>query len=50
MNVGRLTSLTILLPGAEFLCKDQMFHEWCLDYFRYCWYGYDEFQERKLKE
>lgn len=30
--------------------QDQMFHEWCLDYFRYCWYGSDMFEESKLKE
>ena len=30
--------------------NDPMFHEWCLDYFRYCWYGSDVFQESKLKE
>ncbi|KEQ56517.1 transcriptional regulator protein-like protein [Marine Group I thaumarchaeote SCGC AAA799-E16] len=29
---------------------DPMFHEWCLDYFRYCWYGSDIFKESKLKE
>ena len=29
---------------------DPMFHEWCLDYFRYCWYGSDMFKESKLKE
>ncbi|ABX13248.1 helix-turn-helix transcriptional regulator [Nitrosopumilus maritimus] len=33
-----------------FYSKDPMFHEWCLDYFRYCWYGSDVFQESKLKE
>ena len=33
-----------------FYGNDQMFHEWCLDYFRYCWYGSDIFQESKLKE
>ena len=27
---------------------DPMFHEWCLDYFRYVWFGSDLFQERKL--
>ena len=27
-----------------------MFHEWCLDYFRYCWYGSDIFKESNLKE
>ena len=33
-----------------FYGDDLMFHEWCLDYFRYCWYGSDVFQESKLKE
>jgi len=25
-----------------------MFHEWCLDYFRYCWFNACTFQENKL--
>ena len=33
-----------------FYGNDPMFHEWCLDYFRYCWYGSDVFQESKLEE
>lgn len=33
-----------------FYSNDPMFHEWTLDYFRYCWYGSDVFQESKLKE
>jgi predicted transcriptional regulator len=33
-----------------FYSNDSFFHEWCLDYFRYCWYGSDVFQESKLKE
>ena len=33
-----------------FYSNDTLFHEWCLDYFRYCWYGSDVFQESKLKE
>ena len=33
-----------------FYGDDLMFHEWCLDYFRYCWYGSDVFQESKLEE
>jgi hypothetical protein len=33
-----------------FYSKDALFHEWCLDYFRYCWYGSDIFLEHKLKE
>jgi predicted transcriptional regulator len=33
-----------------FYSKDPLFHEWCLDYLRYCWYGSSAFQEGKLKE
>jgi len=33
-----------------FYSNDPMFQEWCLDYFRYCWYDSDIFQESKLKE
>ncbi|MFB5624855.1 MAG: helix-turn-helix transcriptional regulator, partial [Nitrosopumilus sp.] len=33
-----------------FYSNDPMFHEWCLDYFRYYWYGSDIFKESKLKE
>ena len=27
-----------------------LFHEWCLDYFRYCWYNSKSFDESKLLE
>lgn len=48
----------VLFPNTEgesdlaemFYSEDPMFHEWCIDYFRYCWYGSDTFQESKLKE
>jgi predicted transcriptional regulator len=33
-----------------FYSKDVTFHEWCLDYFRYCWYNSGPFQESKIKE
>ncbi len=33
-----------------FYSKDAMFHEWCLDYFRYCWYNSGPFQENKILE
>jgi predicted transcriptional regulator len=29
---------------------DSFFHEWCLDYFRYCWYNSKPFDETKLLE
>lgn len=48
----------VLFPDKEgesdlsemFYSNDPMFQEWCLDYFRYCWYGSDIFEESKLKE
>ncbi|NHI02973.1 hypothetical protein DYY67_0094 [Candidatus Nitrosotalea sp. TS] len=33
-----------------FYSADPLFHEWCLDYFRYCWYNSDLFQESKIQE
>ncbi len=33
-----------------FYSKDPLFHEWCLDYFRYCWYNAQSFQESKIRE
>ena len=33
-----------------FFSKDPIFHEWCLDFFRYKWYGSDIFDETKLRE
>ena len=33
-----------------FFSPDSIFHEWCLDYFRYRWYGSDIFDESRLKE
>lgn len=33
-----------------FYSSDPIFHEWCLDYFRYRWYGSDIFDESHLKE
>ena len=31
-----------------FYSKDLLFHEWFLDYFRYCWYNSGPFQESKI--
>jgi len=33
-----------------FFSTDPLFHEWCVDYFRYRWYGSDIFDESHLKE
>lgn len=48
----------VMFPGADgkadmtemFYGNDMLFHEWCLDYFRYCWYESGPFQESKLME
>ena len=32
-----------------FYSEDSVFHEWCFDYFKYCWDGSSVFQESKLK-
>ena len=42
---------TIADMNSMFYSKeDPLFHEWCLDYFRYCWYGSKSFDESKLLE
>lgn len=33
-----------------FYSTDPKFHEWCLDYFRYCWYGSEIFFEKELNQ
>ena len=48
----------IMLPKLEgevdlsemFYSADSVFHEWCLDYFKYCWDESNVFQESKLKK
>lgn len=35
--------------SKAFYSNDPIFHEWCLEYFRYCWESSDPFQENKLK-
>lgn len=48
----------VLFPTLEgdadmremFYSQDPLFHEWCLDYFRYCWYNAGPFNENKLRE
>jgi predicted transcriptional regulator len=36
--------------GAKPNIDGGMFHEWCVDFFRYCWYNSKSFDERKLTE
>ncbi len=35
--------------SETFYSSDPLFHEWCLDYFKYCWDNSKPFQESKLK-
>jgi hypothetical protein len=30
--------------------SDGLFHEWCLDFYRYNWYNSKSFDEKRLKE
>jgi len=30
--------------------NDSLFHEWCLDFFRYKWYNSGSFDESRLRE
>ncbi|MGI0087151.1 MAG: helix-turn-helix transcriptional regulator [Nitrosotalea sp.] len=36
--------------SETFYSDDPMFHEWCLDYFRYCWNNTEPFSESKLRK
>jgi len=48
----------IMFPSSDgeadlremFHSSDDLFHDWCLDYFKYCWLNSVAFQETKLKE
>jgi len=42
---------TVADMNSMFYSKENAsFHEWCLDYFRYCWYNSKSFDESKLLE
>ncbi len=58
MTVLNEKQASVLFPNLKgeadlntmFYSDDPSFHEWCLDYFRYKWYGSDIFDETKVKE
>ncbi|MEM2759462.1 MAG: transcriptional regulator [Nitrososphaerales archaeon] len=58
MTVLNERQASVLFPNLKgeadlnnmFYSDDPLFHEWCLDYFRYKWYGSDIFDESKMKE
>ena len=45
-----LSGKTADMNSMFYTNNDQLFHEWCLDYFRYCWYNSKSFDESKLLE
>lgn len=36
--------------GYAFVSEDPLFHQWCFDYFNYCWYNAHLFVENRLLE
>jgi predicted transcriptional regulator len=58
MTVLNERQASVLFPNLKgeadlntmFYSDDPLFHEWCLDFFRYKWYGSDIFDEAKVKE
>ena len=58
MTVLNEKQASVLFPNLKgeadlntmFYSDDPLFHEWCLDYFRYKGYGSDIFDETKVKE
>ena len=36
--------------SSTFYSKEQLFHEWCLDYFKHCWDNSSIFHESKISE
>ncbi|MGI0057940.1 MAG: helix-turn-helix transcriptional regulator [Nitrosarchaeum sp.] len=36
--------------GYAFVSEDPSFHQWCFDYFNYCWYNASTFVENRLVE
>ena len=36
--------------GYAFVSEDPSFHQWCVDYFNYCWYNAHPFVENRLTE
>ncbi len=57
LNEKQATVMFPMAKGQEeadmnsvFYSEDPLFHEWCMDYFKYSWYNSKSFDESKLKE
>lgn len=49
-NSKGLTDMTSMFYSNESVDREGLFHDWCLDFFRYNWYNSKSFDERKLVE
>jgi predicted transcriptional regulator len=57
LNEKQATVMFPMAKGQEeadmnsvFYSEDPLFHEWCMDYFKYSWYNSKSFDESKLHE
>jgi len=44
------TDMNCMFISNDLRLNDGLFHEWCLDFFLYCWHNSKSFDERKLVE
>ena len=44
------TDMNCMFLSNDLRSNDGLFHEWCLDFFKYCWHNSKSFDERKLVE
>jgi predicted transcriptional regulator len=49
-NSKGLTDMTSMFYSNGSVDREGLFHDWCLDFFRYNWYNSKSFDERKLVE
>lgn len=49
-NSKGLTDMTSMFYSNESVDREGLFHDWCLDFFRYNWYNSKSFDESKLVE
>ena len=44
------TDMNYMFISNDIRFDNGLFHEWCIDFFRYRWYNSKSFDERKLVE
>ncbi|MDQ6723731.1 MAG: transcriptional regulator [Thermoproteota archaeon] len=45
---GEIDMNSMFISNNDIKSNNGLFHEWCIDFFRYCWYHSKSFDERKL--